>query len=116
MSILLQDVPNYCLMGTIFILCLDRHRRIKTPEKACIPIKWALGIVWVLSLAFVLPYSAYITFIDLSVSAKNFIALMPIPSLIRGQAIYRPTYPFCTALSHQFRQTVLANEPKSDET
>ena len=64
----IQDIPNYCLMGTIFILSLDRHRRIKNPEKRSIPIKWALGIVWLVSLALVLPYSAYITFIDLSVS------------------------------------------------
>ena len=64
----IQDIPNYCLMGTIFILSLDRHRRIKNPEKRSIPIKWALGIVWLVSLALVLPYSAYITFFDLSVS------------------------------------------------
>ena len=32
-------------------------------------MRWILGLVWVISVALVLPYMAYITHVDLSVSA-----------------------------------------------
>ena len=71
-----QDVPHYCLMLTLLVVCVDRyllvsgrgHKRIGGSDGCGFSVPWALVLAWVLSIAVVLPYSAYITFIDLSVS------------------------------------------------
>lgn len=55
-------------MLTLFSLTVDRYRRLCRPGDETLPIKWVLTLVWAISVAVVLPYSSYITFIDLSVS------------------------------------------------
>ena len=67
--ILLQDIPTYCITLTLLVLCLDRHQSIRHPEPGPLPMRWILALVWVISVALVLPYMAYITHVDLSVSA-----------------------------------------------
>lgn len=66
--LLFQDIPGYCSTLTLLVLCFDRHQRIRHPEMAPLPIVWILGLVWAISIALVLPYMAYITHVDLSVS------------------------------------------------
>lgn len=65
---LFQDIPGYCCTLTLLVLCFDRHQSIRHPEMAPLPIVWILGLVWAISIALVLPYMAYITHVDLSVS------------------------------------------------
>ena len=66
---LLQDIPTYCITLTLLVLCLDRHQSIRHPDPGPLPMRWILALVWVISVALVLPYMAYITHVDLSVSA-----------------------------------------------
>ena len=53
---------------TLLVLCLDRHQSIRHPDPGPLPMRWILALVWVISVALVLPYMAYITHVDLSVS------------------------------------------------
>ena len=65
---LFQDIPTYCITLTLLVLCLDRHQSIRHPDPGPLPMRWILALVWVISVALVLPYMAYITHVDLSVS------------------------------------------------
>ncbi len=59
-------------MLTLFVVSVDRHNAILCPHLATpMPMKWAVALVWAISGALVLPYSAYITYIDLSVSTSG---------------------------------------------
>ena len=52
-------------------MSFNRYKTIHHPNSSAIPIRWAIGLVWAIAIAVVLPYSAYITFIDLSVSCQK---------------------------------------------
>lgn len=67
----LQDFPTYCITLTLLVLCVDRHQSIRHPELGPLPMRWILCLVWAISLALVLPYMAYITHVDLSVSSPQ---------------------------------------------
>ena len=69
MYVFFQDIPTYCITLTLLVLCLDRHQFIRNPEQGPLPMGWILGLLWAISFALVLPYIAYITHVDLSVSA-----------------------------------------------
>ena len=62
-----QDVPHFCLMLTLLLVSADRHSAI-VRDARLIPMRWAVALAWALSVGLVLPYSAYIKYIDLSVS------------------------------------------------
>ena len=62
-----QDVPHFCLMLTLLLVSADRHSAIVRGTQL-IPMRWAVSLAWALSVGLVLPYSAYIKYIDLSVS------------------------------------------------
>lgn len=68
---IIQDIPTYSLTLTLFVLCLDRHQCIRHPDRQRLPISWALGLVWAVSIGLVLPYAAYITYIDLSILGET---------------------------------------------
>ena len=65
---LFQDIPNYCMMLTLLLVNVERHRVLRDPASFLpLPIFWALALVWAVSAAAVMPYAAYITYLDLSV-------------------------------------------------
>ena len=65
-----QDVPHFCLMLTLLLVSADRHSAI-VRDARLIPMRWAVALAWALSVGLVLPYSAYIKYIDLSVSETD---------------------------------------------
>ena len=64
-------MPHFCLMLTLLMVSADRHSTIVRNASPLIPMRWAVALAWAVSVGLVLPYSAYIKYIDLSVSEKK---------------------------------------------
>ena len=77
-------MPHFCLMLTLLLVSADRHSAIVRGGNGnaraatggggggggggLLPMRWAVALAWAISVGLVLPYSAYIKYIDLSVS------------------------------------------------
>ena len=63
-------------MLTLLLVSADRHSAIvrgsgnnaHAAGGGLLPMRWAVALAWAVSVGLVLPYSAYIKYIDLSVS------------------------------------------------
>ena len=69
-------------MMTLLLVSADRHSAIVRGNgnahapgggSGLLPMRWAVALAWAISVGLVLPYSAYIKYIDLSVSEVMFL-------------------------------------------